>query len=75
MINLNAIIIAAARVHGIKADDITGRRRDRHVTTARREVMQILFDAGWSYPAIGRAIGGRCHTTAMYYLGAIKKGA
>ena len=36
-----------------------------HIVKARRDVCIRLKELGWSYPAIGRALGGRDHTSIM----------
>jgi chromosomal replication initiation ATPase DnaA len=39
--------------------------RYTHIVAARRAVCIKLKELGWSYPAIGRAIGGRDHSSIM----------
>ena len=64
------IIHAIAAKHGATTTDVLGDRRWRHIVDARKEIAKTLRDEhGWSYKAIGRALGGRHHTTVMNLLG------
>lgn len=72
-IDLDALLRVAAIEYGTTVDDIIGRNRCAHrAAAARRAVAEILRDAGWTYKAIGVALGGRDHSTVMYYLGLLK---
>jgi chromosomal replication initiation ATPase DnaA len=42
---------------------------------ARRELYAALRAKGWSYPAIGRFVGNRDHTTVMAALREKRRGA
>ena len=58
---------------GLKASDVRGPRRHLELVRARRAICARLREEGCSYPEIGRALGGRHHTTIMYLLMALKK--
>ncbi len=60
-----------AKRHGIGILDIMGPCRLRHVVRARFELYRTLRDFGWSYPAIGKFVGDRDHTTVI---AALRKG-
>ena len=65
--DIEAVLAEAARVCGVRVEEIRGRSRTRHVADARHVVMYALREVrGLSYPAIGMAVGGRDHTTAMH---------
>jgi chromosomal replication initiation ATPase DnaA len=53
---------------GYDADALRGRDRTRAMSYSRRIVIQKLRAEGWSYPRIGRALGGRHHTTILAYV-------
>lgn len=60
------IIESAARKHGISADQIVGPSRLAYMMIARFEVYyRLREEAHLSFPAIGRALGGRDHTSAL----------
>ncbi len=68
------IIRDTAAAYGITVDELTGHNRTRKFVRARCAAMRAIA-AEWewlSYPAIGRLIGGRDHTTCMYHL--VKEG-
>jgi chromosomal replication initiator protein len=55
------------RYFGVSRDELTGAKRTRRIVAPRQVAMYLsreLTDA--SLPAIGRAFGGRDHTTVMY---------
>ena len=63
--DLDAILRATAQHYGVRVPDLKGDRRQRQVTVARmvatylaRKHLQL------SYPELGRAFGGRDHSTA-----------
>ena len=61
---INAVVSA---YHGLRVSDLTGRSRVRNVVTARHVAMYLARElAGMSLPQIGRALGGRDHTTVMH---------
>src|SRR3569832_1060806 len=51
---------------GVTVEDLKSPCRLPLVVDARRVAARRLRDGGLSYPAIGRALGGRHHTSAMY---------
>jgi len=58
---------AVVRHYGISFDDLVGEKRTKRVVVPRQVAMFLcreLTDA--SLPAIGRAFGGRDHTTVIY---------
>lgn len=60
------VIAVTAAHYGLTVDDITGRDRGALVAAARAVAAWVLHEAGRSYPEIGRALGGRDHSTALY---------
>lgn len=59
--------------HSVTIEDITGpSRRGDHVR-ARHEAAYLLRQCSLSYPQIGRALGGRDHTTVMYAVARVEK--
>jgi len=66
-LTLDEIINAVAAYYSLRAEDLTGPRRNREVAVARQVAMYLereLTDA--SLPQIGESLGGRDHTTVMY---------
>jgi chromosomal replication initiation ATPase DnaA len=64
---------ALAKAHGYDPMALRSSRRHLRYVVGRRTVAKALRAAGWSYPRIGRALGGRHHTTVMFMLGATRK--
>lgn len=67
------VVRQVALLRGVTVRNVLGPRRWRELVAVRREIAVILASMGLSYPAIGRALGGRHHTSAMYYLGALRR--
>lgn len=65
MTTLDELLTMAAADNDVTADEILGRGRARDVTAARFQVYWVLRQSGWSYPAIGRALG-RDHSTVRH---------
>ncbi len=65
----HAAILRASVQWGARPKDITGARRYPRFVSARRQVARELRAAGWSFPEIGRALGGRHHSTIMELCG------
>jgi chromosomal replication initiation ATPase DnaA len=57
----------AASRHGVAVDDILSRSRKSKHVAARKEVMHLYRDAGFSLKQIGLALG-RDHTTVLHGL-------
>lgn len=51
---------------GVPLELLRGRQRHPALTTARALAVRELRAAGYSYPEIGRILGGRHHTSAIY---------
>ena len=65
--DVDAILGEVARVCGVRVEQLCGRSRTRQVVDARQVAMYVLREARQlSYPAIGQAVGGRDHSTAMH---------
>jgi chromosomal replication initiation ATPase DnaA len=62
---IRAIAEAMALAAGLTLDDMTGRDRTHHVSHVRQAVMHQAHLAGHSTGAIGRALGGRDHSTVV----------
>ena len=58
---------------GVSKDEIEGPYRNREIVRARDLTVYILREyGGMPFSAIGRLLGGRNHTTAIYSYGKIK---
>lgn len=62
-----------SRELGFSPVDVRGRCRERKFVKVRVQLAMELRDIGHSFPKIGHALGGRDHTTVMWYLGKIKR--
>ena len=62
------ILEAACKATHVRLSDVRGRRRDRYIVLRRRFIVKKMRDEGYSLPQIGRALGGRHHTTILHYL-------
>src|SRR5260221_3732023 len=58
---------------GVTWEELLGRRRLGHIVNARQVAAWLMRQRGLSYPAIGRAVGGRDHTTAMHAVAAVER--
>jgi chromosomal replication initiator protein len=66
-VHVESIQGEVCRYFGVTRDELTGAKRTRRIVAPRQVAMYLsreLTDA--SLPAIGRAFGGRDHTTVMY---------
>jgi ABC-type multidrug transport system ATPase subunit len=66
-VRIDLVQEAVARHYGISIDELVGDKRTKRVVEPRQVAMYLsreLTDA--SLPAIGRAFGGRDHTTVIY---------
>ncbi len=63
---LRQIIRACAFAGDITPDELVARGRKHHVLPARAAAMTLGRSFGYSLPRIGRAIGGRDHTTVLH---------
>lgn len=63
------IIREVAEKHGVTPVDILSERRTQLVVNARQEAMwRAKSETEWSLPRIGKAFGGRDHTTVIHAL-------
>ena len=61
-----AILDEVAARFAVGRDDLCGRRRDARITLARHVAMYLLReDAGLALAEVGRALGGRDHSTVL----------
>lgn len=61
------IIDVVANFYDIRQEDLLGNSRKKELVTPRQIVMYIMREiANFSFPNIGRELGGRDHTTAMH---------
>lgn len=62
---LDVILGSVGEQFGLTPDDIRGRTRTAPHVEARAIVATILHERGLSYPAVGRLLGGRDHSTII----------
>lgn len=62
------IVAAAAETFGVTAADLTGKRRDKEYTWPRQLACYLMRELcpGVSLEAVGKALGGRDHSTALH---------
>ena len=66
-INVERIQALVADYYNIPLDDMKGKRRDKHIVFPRQVAMFLVREeTPSSLPAIGKAFGGRDHTTALH---------
>ncbi|MDQ3462612.1 MAG: chromosomal replication initiator protein DnaA [Actinomycetota bacterium] len=66
-ITADLILEATCEMFGLTLEEITGRSRQRPLVVARQVAMYVVRElTDMSYPAIGRAFGGRDHTTVIH---------
>lgn len=69
-----AVVEEVGRQFGLTVEQLCGPSRSREVVKGRHVAMYVLRDAlGLSYPAIGRALGGRDHTTVLRAVGQMRR--
>ena len=61
-----AIIAEVAAKHGLTTADLTGSRRTLPIARARQEAMWRMRQLSLTTTDIGRRLGGRDHTTALW---------
>lgn len=64
---LELVLLEAADLFGWRVDDIVGAEKVRPLVDARHVAMYVARNGPrcWSYPQIGRAFGGRDHSTVV----------
>jgi chromosomal replication initiator protein len=66
-IKVERIQALVADYYNITLDDMKGKRRDKHIVFPRQVAMFLVREeTPSSLPAIGKAFGGRDHTTALH---------
>lgn len=66
--------LAVARKFNINVDDITGTKRSQEIVLPRQVAMYLSRElTESSLPAIGRAFGGKDHTTVLHSIQKVKK--
>lgn len=64
---VSRILLEVAIHHNVTVNEIRSRSRRRNIAHARQEAFVRLRDETYlSYPAIGRVVGDRHHTTVMF---------
>lgn len=62
------IFEAGCKATGATPRQVRGRDRHRWIVLRRKFIAGKMRAEGYSLPQIGRALGGRNHTTILYYL-------
>jgi len=65
-VTVESIARLVARRHRLTLADLQGNLRARHIAWPRQQVMYLAREAGFSWPHIAKALGGRDHTTVMH---------
>jgi hypothetical protein len=61
-----ALVQAVADAFVISYGELIGQDRGRRYVEARAVVVAVLRERGWSYPRIGKLLGGRDHSTVIH---------
>lgn len=62
-----SVIASVCRKHGISKEALLGPLRAKHICAARHEAaFRLIVEVGMSYPAAGRRLGNRDHTTILH---------
>lgn len=73
-LNPMKIINSVAEFFDVKKEEISGRCRKKKIVKPRQIAIYLLrTELNLSFPEIGKAIGGRDHSTAIYACGKIEK--
>jgi chromosomal replication initiator protein len=71
-LSVDQIIEVVAQFYNLETKVLLGRRRSKDIVTARQMAMYLAREeTGASLPQIGRALGGRDHTTVLHGHGKI----
>lgn len=65
--SVKMIVAEAAEAFDLAYLEITGRGRARQMVKARTAAAMALRRRGFSYPRIGQLLGGRDHSSVIYY--------
>jgi chromosomal replication initiator protein len=66
-LSIDQIIETVAQFYNLETKDLVGRRRSKDIVTARHMAMYLAREeTDASLPQIGRALGGRDHTTVLH---------
>lgn len=66
------ILDAVGARFGVTWKELLSKDRTAHIVTARHVAAWLMRQAGMSYPAIGRTLGRRDHSTAMHSVARIE---
>lgn len=73
-ITADKIVKIIANFFGIKCDELTGKRRNKELVYPRQICMYLLrHELNYSYPRIGKELGGKDHTTIIHGTEKIEK--
>ena len=73
-VNANRIIQTVSEFFELKTDEVIGSRRYKEYVYPRQLVMYLLrHELSFSYPKIGKELGGKDHTTIMHGVEKIEK--
>lgn len=68
-VTVDKIIADVANVYGVTPDDIRSKKRSSQVSTARKITAYVIKQVtSLSYKSIGAEIGGKDHSTVVYYI-------
>lgn len=66
-VTIDKILNEVARTYGTTVENITSEKRNANITQARKAAIYIVREiTGLSYEEIGKAFGGKHHSTVMY---------
>jgi chromosomal replication initiator protein len=73
-VTIPKIIAEVATVYGVTTEDIISTKRSANVSLARQVCCYVIKEATrFSYKSIGTEMGGRDHSTVVYYIDKIKQ--